>query len=66
MQVIVCVLAPWVTVACREDHSVHLPDHGLLGHRIEPGGHLPDHLRCPATFWRGVLPWKKDIFKIDQ
>ena len=36
-------------IACSEDHSVHLPDHGLLGRQIEPGGHLSDNLRRPAT-----------------
>jgi hypothetical protein len=45
---------------------VHLPDHGLLGRQIELGGDLPDHLRCPATFWRGALPGKKDIVKIGK
>jgi hypothetical protein len=58
-------LYPGGAVACHEDHSVHLPDHGLLSQRIEPGGHLPDHLRCRAMFWRGALPRKKDIYKID-
>ncbi len=36
-------------VACSEDHSVYLPDHGLLGRQIEPGGDLSDHLRYLAT-----------------
>jgi len=31
-------------VACSGDQSVHLPDHGLLGRQIEPGGGLPIRL----------------------
>jgi len=39
--------------------AAHLPDHGLLGRQIEPGGHLPDHL-----FWAWRLAWQTDIFTI--
>jgi Insertion element 4 transposase N-terminal len=40
---------PVGAVACSEDHSVHLPDHGLLGRQIEPGGGLPASLHWPAA-----------------
>ena len=46
-------------VACSEDHSVYLPDHGLLGRQIEPGGHLSDNLRRPATSGVASCPEKR-------